>query len=44
MGSDCAAYAYLKIGDICVYVADIEDDQDEKAIMEQIYAMDMGWA
>ena len=37
-------YAYIQIGDICVYVADIEDDADETAIMQQIYARGMGWA
>lgn len=37
-------YAWIEVGDICVYVADIEDDEDETAIMQQIYADGMGWA
>lgn len=37
-------YAWIGVGDISVYVADIKEDADEKAIMDQIYAMGMGWA
>lgn len=48
IGQNCSAmgvfYAWLCIGDVCVYVADIEADADEKAITHQIYAKGMGWA
>lgn len=44
--SECVqmSYAWIQIGNVCVYVADIKDDADEKAIEHQIYAMGMGWA
>ncbi len=35
-------YAWLQVGDIQVFVADI-GFEDETAIMQQIYAMEMGW-
>ena len=37
-------YEWLGVGDIYVYVADIKDDADEKAIRDQIYARGMDWA
>ncbi len=36
-------YSWIEIGDIQVEVGDIEDDEDETAIMQQIYAEGMGW-
>lgn len=36
-------YQWLCIGDIEVYVADLESNEDEKAIEDQIYAIGMGW-
>lgn len=37
-------YAWVRVGDIHVYVADIEDDEDERGIFQQIDAMAYGWA
>lgn len=37
-------YSWVRVGDIEVYVADLKDDEDEAAIMQQIGAMGMGWA
>lgn len=37
-------YSEICVGDDVVEVADIEDDEDETAIMQQLYAKGMGWA
>lgn len=37
-------YAWISEGDIEVYVADITEDADEKAIRDQLYAMGIGWS
>lgn len=37
-------YVWIKVGDIEVEVGDIEDNADERSIINQIYAMGMGWA
>lgn len=37
-------YSWIEIGGIQVEVGSIKDDEDEVAIMNQIYAMGMGWA
>lgn len=36
-------YAWITVGDIRVYVADLKDNFDETAILQQIYADGMGW-
>ena len=38
-------YGWVSVGGgEYVYVGDIADDSDERAIMEQFYAKGMGWA
>lgn len=37
-------YAWIKIGNTEVYVADIKENEDEMAIIQQITAIEMGWA
>lgn len=37
-------YAWISYGGVSVYVADITEDEDEKAILQQIDAIGRGWA